>query len=134
VKKIVPEELETYRIRDGDYGSDASFGMMGAFKLFSPKDKEPLLVMSSGADRTKNDTGWEHVSVSAQFSTPTWEEMCWVKDLFWREDETVVQYHPRRSEYVDFHPYCLHLFKPIGIQLPIPPMLLVGPTWAKKRG
>lgn len=132
MKKKVPEELEIRRVREGDYATNASHGLMGAFTLFAPKDGEPLLVMSSGGDSRDNDTGWEHVSVSAKFSTPTWDEMCFVKDLFWYDTECVLQYHPPRSVYVNCHPYCLHLFKPIGIQIPIPPMLLVGPSWAKK--
>lgn len=27
--------------------------------------------------------GWEHVSVCPANRTPTWEEMCQVKDIFW---------------------------------------------------
>ena len=39
--------------------------------------------------------GWEHVSVSlpGQSRCPRWDEMCFIKDLFWAEDECVVQYH-----------------------------------------
>ena len=39
-------------------------------------------------------TDWEHVSVSLPDRCPTWEEMCFIKDLFWNSDECVVQYHP----------------------------------------
>lgn len=30
--------------------------------------------------------GWEHVSVSLRNRCPTWDEMCLVKDIFWRDD------------------------------------------------
>ena len=57
------------------------------------------------------DMGWEHVSVSMKNRCPTWEEMCAIKDIFWCESECVVQYHPPKSEYINNHPYCLHLWK-----------------------
>jgi hypothetical protein len=73
--------------------------------------------------------GWEHVSVSIPSSSrcPTWEEMCYVKGLCWNEDETVIQYHPAKQDYVNYHPFVLHLWRPIGIELPKPPTIMIGP-------
>jgi len=71
--------------------------------------------------------GWEHVSVSYSHRCPTWEEMCQIKDLFWDDEEVVVQYHPKKSEYVNCFPWCLHLWKPTEAILPVPPSMLVGP-------
>ena len=59
--------------------------------------------------------------------TPTWGEMCFVKDLFWSEDEMVVQYHPPKSEHVNFHPHCLHMWRSLRMPIPLPPSMLVGP-------
>jgi hypothetical protein len=74
-----------------------------------------------------NFMGWEHVSVSlSKKRCPTWEEMCVVKDLFWGPDDWVVQYHPQKSDYVNNHPYCLHLWRPINQELVRPPNILVG--------
>lgn len=73
-----------------------------------------------------NGAGWEHVSVSRRDRTPTWEEMCQVKDIFWDEDDCVIQYHPPKSEYVNNHKNCLHLWRPLGRNIPTPPALLVG--------
>ena len=73
--------------------------------------------------------GWEQVSMNDKSKTPTWEEMCDLKDMFWDEDETVVQYHPAKSEYVNNLKHCLHLWKPIeqySGKLPIPDSILVG--------
>lgn len=67
---------------------------------------------------------WEHVSVSIIRSgktlIPTWAEMCYVKSLFWKDDETVIQFHPPESEYVNDHPHVLHLWKP-PYEVPTPP-------------
>lgn len=62
-----------------------------------------------------------HVSVSLPRRCPTWDEMCLIKDIFWDEEECVVQFHPPRSQYVDTHPYCLHLWKKIGETYETPP-------------
>lgn len=82
--------------------------------------------------------GWEHLSVSMPSRTPTWEQMCRMKDIFWNEEETCVEYHPAKSQYVNLHPHCLHIWRPIKCEdfynepdskeelLPIPPHLLVG--------
>jgi hypothetical protein len=73
--------------------------------------------------------GWEHVSVSIEDSpttVPTWEQMAHVKRLFWDDEECVVQYHPAKSEYVNRHPGCLHLWRPVDGNFPTPPKILVG--------
>ncbi|WP_456813633.1 MULTISPECIES: DUF7694 domain-containing protein [unclassified Bradyrhizobium] len=44
---------------------------------------------------------WEHVAVSTPRRCPNWEEMCFVKDLFWNEEECVMQLHPPHSQYVN---------------------------------
>jgi hypothetical protein len=52
--------------------------------------------------------------------------MCKVKDLFWDEDDVVIQFHPRKSDYVNNHSGCLHMWRPIGVALPLPPHEMVG--------
>jgi len=69
---------------------------------------------------------WEHVSVSTAKRTPTWEEMCFVKDLFWTNDEVVFQLHPKKSEYINNHAHCLHLWRNTKAEVPQPPSALVG--------
>lgn len=74
---------------------------------------------------------WEHVSVSTQTGIPTWLEMSRIKRLFWDDEDRVVQFHPPKSEYVNMHPHCLHLWRWTGGEFPHPPMELVG---YKKKG
>lgn len=83
-----------------------------------------LSVLSSGSDSV---TGWEHVSVSLPLRTPTWEEMSQVKRLFWGDNECVLQFHVPKSRHVNFHFYCLHLWKPLRQEIELPPTELVGP-------
>ena len=85
------------------------------------------------------ESGWEHASVSqtqvraarkrelvrATLVMPTWETMCHFKSMFWEPDECVVQFHPAEENYVNIHPGCLHLWKPVGNAFPIPASILV---------
>ena len=75
-----------------------------------------------------NGGGWDHVSICPYRKgyTPTWEEMCLLKDLFFRDDEVVIQYHPAKSQYVNNMEHCLHLWKPQYELVPTPPSIMVG--------
>ena len=81
----------------------------------------PLRIISSGSGDE-----WEHVSVSCATRCPTWDEMCRVKAMFWSNEETVIQFHPRRDKYRNTHPYCLHLWKRRGENIELPPVDLIG--------
>lgn len=72
--------------------------------------------------------GWKHISVSIEYERkpPTWEIMCRVKDLFFEPEEVAVQFHPRKSEYVNNHPGCLHLWACTDREFPTPPSFMVG--------
>ena len=70
--------------------------------------------------------GWEHLSVSMPSRTPTWNQMCIMKDIFWNKNEACVEYHPREEDYVNNHKHCLHIWRPTHEPLPTPPSILVG--------
>ncbi len=89
-------------------------GGCGHMYLGGIKAKSARIVFSWGG-------GWEHVSVSYSTRCPTWEEMCRIKDMFWDEEECVVQYHPPKSEYINRHPYCLNLWRKCGENFETPP-------------
>ena len=112
------ERAEQYRITTGPKASDRSYGNNGAFEITLPTGN--LFVIAS------DGLGWEHVSVSHYKRLPRWDEMCLIKDLFWDGEEIVMQLHPAKSTYVNNHPYCLHLWRPINSKIPIPDVMLVG--------
>lgn len=121
----VPEQ---YRIKNMPvYGSDSTFGNNGLFIIPHYKINN-YLFQCIACDLE----GWEHVSVVVKPNDkdvtrcPTWEEMCWVKNQFWNEDEVVIQFHPAKSDYVNCHPFCLHLWRPTDQSLPMPDPLMVG--------
>jgi len=70
---------------------------------------------------------WDHVSVSLETRCPNWEEMNAVKMMFWEDWEIAVQFHPKLADYVNKHPYCLHLWShPTIAELGTPPKWMVG--------
>jgi hypothetical protein len=111
----IPNE---YRIREGVLGSTDGIGNNGAFTI--PFASFILHVIASDGQ------GWEHVSVSLPNRCPNWREMCFIKDLFWDEEDVVIQYHLAKSEYVNVHDNCLHLWRPVGVEIPTPSKELVG--------
>jgi hypothetical protein len=123
MRKIVPEKLENGRIREGRLNSDASYGMCGAFRVVGPCGVYMLIVVGAAEDPIAE--GWEHVSVSLQSRNPNWQEMCFVKDLCWTDDELVLQFHPPKALNIDIHSHCLHLWRPQDGHIKLPPRLLV---------
>jgi len=110
---------ENQRITYGILKSDESKGNNGAFQ-FNLGDRKLFRVIAS------DGMGWEHVSVSHPHRCPIWNEMAMVKDIFWDEDDCVIQYHPPKTDYVNNHQFCLHLWRPIGVEIPRPPKIMVG--------
>src|SRR5580692_2000150 len=99
------EEIEKYRATGAVYGRFSTTKEDGANGMFRIPQWGKIFrcIVSDGLDVA----GWEHVSVTKEGreSCPTWEEMCWVKDLFWRSDEAAIQIHPAKSESISYHPY-----------------------------
>lgn len=117
--------IDRYRIRSPEvmayYGGFGGVGD-GVFALQSPIDKGTLAVIVS------TGYGWEHVSVSRTNRCPNWAELEFVKRLFFKDDETVMQLHVPPSDHVNNHEYCLHLWRPIKLEIPRPPAWMVGGT------
>lgn len=101
-------------------------GLSGAYQVRGPFGMDLRIIASTSDLDMTISQGWEHVSVSTRNRCPNWPEMCWVKDLFWRPEEAVMQLHPPQSEWISNHPYCLHLWRHITMAIPMPPSLLVG--------
>lgn len=124
--------LEACRKLDGPLASPPDVPY-GAF-LLRPAPNTILVCVADSGERT----GWEHVSAHTQElqkrkgnrrwvqRTPTWDEMCLVKDAFWDAEECVVQFHPPASEYVNNCAYSLHMWRHRTEPMPRPPSKLVG--------
>ena len=47
--------------------------------------------------------------------------------LFFRDEEPAMQLHVPTTEHINCHPYCLHLWRPLEAEIPMPPDWMVGP-------
>lgn len=87
-----------------------------------------------------NGAGWEHLSVSRNNRTPSYEDLEWLKQQFWGPDVTVMQLHVPGRDHINCHDHCLHLWRPIVDEkmecpdcgqtpgeIPRPPVWMVGP-------
>lgn len=97
----------------------------GVFRININKNQQFLILASTAM-------GWEHVSVSIKKASrsvkdrcPTWEEMKKIKEMFFLPSEWVVEYHPAIEKNISISNYCLHLWRPKEIDLPIPPESMV---------
>jgi hypothetical protein len=102
------------------YGTTDADGCNGAFQIPLKDGRQMFAIVSDGLEAPMPNQ-WEHVSISIRDATgetflPTWDEMCLAKETFWGPEETVVQFHPPRSQYVNNHPKVLPSVE--GHQLP----------------
>ena|SRR5688500_9455522 len=131
------KEADVRRVKTGAYASREG-DTFGSFTVDSCiPGRQLAIIASDGSDwEASGLTGvpWEHVSVhsfqggggSRRLFTPTWAEMCYVKSLFWEPEDVVIQFHPAESQYVNMHKHVLHLWRPVGVEIPVPPALTVG--------
>jgi hypothetical protein len=93
-----------------------------------------LIVIFSGG--IAGEAEWEHLSAHGRIRsssgtrpsqfTPSWDDMCFLKDIFWEPEEAVMQLHPPRSQYVNTHKHTLHLWRPWApVSIPLPPKVFV---------
>lgn len=143
--KLNGKHLDKYRSKHPAWGTSEPGTMFGYFRAKSP-DGSQLEIISSGERHAPEgpagadcfDTlgnhmsDWEHVSVSIRYGKvlPSWESMCFVKDLFWMPDECVVQFHPPESKYINVA-QCLHLWKP-PFDVILPPPFTLAPSGVKR--
>ncbi len=107
-----------YDTKDGD-----PFGMFVIPSSASSSVRALKVIANDGLE-----TGWDHVSVSLfgdSQKCPSWNEMCRVKELFWDDDECIVQFHPAKSDHINLHNGCLHLWKYVHGEFPTPPKICV---------
>jgi hypothetical protein len=79
------------------------------------------------------ECGWDHVSIHVRrvkgkkqiLATPTWEDMAYIKSLFFEDTETVMQLHVPPSDHINVHDHVLHLWRPLDVPIPTPPLLYV---------
>ena len=99
--KPIEEILKDTRLESVEQEPFENFLVKGYLRLRSGKQR--TFTVFASVDNSSEYGFVEHVSVSLyneSRKTPTWEEMCEVKDIFWKPNEEVHQIHPPESQYV----------------------------------
>lgn len=96
------------------YRVQSVYGLNSFFVPFNGK----TLAVCASVDTDDKGIKWEHVSVSLKHRIPTWQELKFIKMLFWDPEDEVLQLFPPQSQYIDVHKNCLHLWRPINVDLP----------------
>jgi hypothetical protein len=125
----IPRKVEPYRVCQRSIWSSNPGDNFGAFDdVPGPCGEKLNILVSDGLPDDPVDC-WEHVSVSlarvGKARLPNWEEMCWVKNLFWNPEDCVVQFHPPQSEHVSNY-RVLHLWRSLDQEFPRPPGWMIG--------
>ena len=107
--------LNQHRVVDGPYATLSSDGFNGAFQFALPGEPRRVCVIASDGAVERDELAWQHVSVSfgPNHSIPPWLVMQAVKELFFEDDDWVMQFHPAKKDYVNNHLGCLHLWRPV---------------------
>lgn len=72
-----------------------------------------------------DEKNWVHLSVSRKNRLPDWAEFTQVKEIFLGKEALAIQVLAPRSEWVNHHPYCLHLYQCLD-ERPIPDFRKLG--------
>lgn len=113
-------ELEQFRNQAPNFEEQRPGDRFGLFRIVFKGARLQIVACCA-----REGYQWEHVSVKGHGCCPTWEQMSHVKSLFWEPSECVVQYHPAEKDYVNIQPHVLHLWKPVGVEFPMPPKEMV---------
>lgn len=119
------KHLEKFRMQ-GKFSSPPG-AHYGHFQI--PHSGRGLIIICSSGEVAMSQglEAWDHVSVRGHDPVfrrdfiPSWPAMCYVKELFWDDDECVVQYHPPKSDHINVNEYVLHLWRNPKVEFPMPP-------------
>lgn len=117
MKEILPAKLTMgrVRVRKGENRQDqrnATYVVMG------PQKRELLVIISDKA-------GWDHCRISVNLSRKqeaTNEEIMYIRELIFKPDEVVVEFHNMREGYINDDTVTTHLWRNQGEVIAVPPV------------
>ncbi|WP_319759544.1 hypothetical protein [Maridesulfovibrio sp.] len=84
---------------------------------FFVRDNLTSLAVFASVDMMFDNAGksceWIHLSVSRQAKLPSWDDLKDVKGTFLGDHREAVQVLPKAEDYINLHPFCLHLWAPV---------------------
>lgn len=120
-------ELDKFRDRaaEADIYGVSGGKTEGVFTIeYKPGDRSGRYWRSLNVIASSGE-GWDHVSVSSSHGPPTWDQMEVIKRLFFKDDETALQFHVPIAKHINIHNNCLHLWRPHRFRIKLPPEYMV---------
>lgn len=102
------------------FGSEGD-ASCGAFAIRSAGDGAELRVIAASG------MGWDRVSLGRADRCPDWAETDQLKRMLFRDGEAAMQMHVPVADHISHHPRCLHLWRPLDLDILLPPSLMVAP-------
>jgi len=118
MKTKLPPNLEKLRVDHPFYEEQTPGSIEGCFMI--PYARENLVVICGCGE------SWDHVSVSLRHRCPTWDEMSFVKNLFFEPDEIAIQFHPPEKDYINVGKTVLHIWRPWNQKIELPPKWMLA--------
>lgn len=119
MKRELPVNLRRYRVDLPGFERVPDEDIQGAF-LIPYADAQLQVMCGCGED-------WDHVSVSVKGRCPTWDEMHWIRGLFFEPGETVIQIDPPKDHYINYHKHTLHMWRHWRQEILLPPAKFIAP-------
>lgn len=76
--------------------------------MYRSKSRGLVVIQSMGQEL--DGKIWMHTSYSRKSRTPTYQDTVFIKENFISGDVKAIMIFPKKSEHVNIHPYCLHLW------------------------
>lgn len=112
--ELVPVVLPSYYRVEEDHPHENGVAWRGV-----NAKNGPFTVIMSGRIETDGKK-WLHVSVAHATRLPSWELLKEIKRIFIGRERQAIQILPNEKNYINKHPYCLHLFCCIDEPDPVP--------------
>jgi hypothetical protein len=128
LRNLTEPEIAKYRDSAADLlyeTKPGEEGLGGAF-LVPHKRLWFRVIASSGYDQKEKEWRFDHISISLKNRCPTWDEMEYMKNLFFEPWEVCYQLHVTNENHINVHPYCLHIWRHCDIEVPLPPKEMIG--------
>lgn len=78
---------------------------------FAYRSKSKGLVVIQSLAKEQDGNYWIHTSYSRRSRVPDYNDTLFIKNHFVGEDTKAIMVFPRKTEHVNFHPFCLHLYE-----------------------
>jgi hypothetical protein len=85
--------------------------MFDIVELKSPLESAKAYRVGDCTLMVGQENGLWHISIANQKRYPSWDELKFVRYRFCPDDITMVMILPPKSDYVDLHKWCFHLWE-----------------------